>query len=96
MDGRAGRDGDEPNRLLEDDSFCYAYDDNGNLESKTAKVASVCTGGVTGYTYDAEDRLVRIDFPDLSFAGYRYDGLGRGRGPVKARVNCAHLTMFNF
>ena len=29
---------DAANRLLEDDSACYAYDDNGNLESKTAKV----------------------------------------------------------
>jgi len=32
---------------------------------------------VTGYTWDAEDRLVRIDFPGGTFAAYRYDGLGR-------------------
>ncbi len=68
---------DIANRLTEDDAACYAYDANGNLESKTAKVGGACTGGVTGYTYDAQDQLTRIDFPDLSFAAYRYDGLGR-------------------
>ncbi len=68
---------DIANRLTEDDAFCYAYDANGNLTSKTAKVAGACTGGVTTYTYDAQDQLTRIDFPDLTFAAYRYDGLGR-------------------
>ena len=32
---------------------------------------------MTGYSYDAQDQLTRIDFPDLTFAAYRYDGLGR-------------------
>ena len=39
--------------------------------------ARACTGGVTTYTYDAQNQLVRIDFPDLTFAAYRYDGLSR-------------------
>ena len=68
---------DTANRLSEDDSFCYAYDLNGNLANKTAKVAGICTGAVTSYTYDAQDQLIRIDFPDLTFAAYRYDGSGR-------------------
>ena len=41
------------------------------------KVADACTGGVTTFTYDTLDQLIRIDFPDLTFATYRYDGLGR-------------------
>ena len=64
---------DAANRLTEDETFLYTYDANGNLETKTEKVG----GAVTTHTYDAENRLVRIDFPDLTIAEYRYDGLGR-------------------
>jgi YD repeat-containing protein len=81
---RLGRDGQATNnvigvgnRLLEDEQFCYGYDLNGNLETKTVKVAAACTGGVTNFTFDPENRLVRIDFPGGGFAAYRYDGLGR-------------------
>ena len=81
---RLNRDGqvvdstfDGADRLIEDEQFCYVYDVNGNLSSKTAKVASACTGGITSYTWDAEDRLERIDLPGGGFAEYRYDGLGR-------------------
>ena len=65
------------NRLLEDAQFCYAYDANGNLETRTEKVVGACTGVVTTYIYDVEDRLVRIDFPGGGFAEYRYDGQNR-------------------
>ena len=64
---------DAANRLLEDEDFTYTYDANGNLETKTEKVG----GAVTTYSYDAENRLVLIDFPDLTTATYRYDGLAR-------------------
>ncbi len=65
------------NRLTEDDSFCYAYDANGNLTTKTAKVAGACTGAVTTYSWNAQNQLIQIDFPDLTTASYRYDGLAR-------------------
>ena len=68
---------DSANRLTEDDSFCYTYDANGNLTDKTAKVAGVCTGGVTAYGYDIGNKLTQIDFPDLTVATYAYDGFGR-------------------
>ncbi len=68
---------DDANRLTEDDSFCYAYDANGNLVTKTEKVAGVCTGGVTAYGYDIGNKLTQIDFPDFTTATYAYDGLGR-------------------
>ena len=64
---------DIANRLTEDDAFTYTYDANGNLETKTDKV----TLAVTTYTYDAQDQLIQIDFPDLTTASYRYDGVGR-------------------
>jgi RHS repeat-associated protein len=68
---------DAANRLREDQRFCYEYDDNGNLTKKTVKVGNACTGDVTMYTYDAENRLIRIDLPGGGIAKYRYDGLGR-------------------
>ncbi len=63
---------DAGNRLLQDDQFDYTFDDNGNLATKTDRV----TLAVTTYTYDAQDQLVRIDFPDVTFATYAYDALG--------------------
>ena len=64
---------DDGNRLVQDDQFDYTYDDNGNLASKTDRV----TLDATSYSYDAQDQLIRIDFPDATFATYAYDALGR-------------------
>jgi len=61
------------NRLAEDALYTYVYDANGNTETRTRK----STGAVTVYTWDSEDRLTRIDFPDLTYAAYRYDGFDR-------------------
>ncbi len=58
---------DAADRLLEDEDFTYTYDANGNLETKTDKI----TSAVTTYSYDAENRLIQIDFPDLTTASYR-------------------------
>jgi RHS repeat-associated protein len=68
---------DTANRLREDEDACYAYDANGNLATKTAKVTGACTGGVTAYQWDVLNRLVRIDFPDATYAAYSYDAPGR-------------------
>jgi RHS repeat-associated protein len=61
------------NRLTEDATFDYLYDANGDLTRRTERA----TGKVTNYTYDSENRIVRIDLPDSTSATYRYDGLGR-------------------
>lgn len=61
------------NQILADDTFDYSYDANGNLISATERA----TGSATIYSYDSDDQLIRIDFPDSRVATYRYDGLGR-------------------
>jgi len=67
------------NQLTADANFTYQYDDNGNLTRKTL----LATGNYSQYTYDAENRLIKVeDFvagnPTPAFTStYRYDGLGR-------------------
>jgi RHS repeat-associated protein len=67
------------NQLTADATHSYQYDDNGNLTRKTL----LATGNFTQYTYDAENRLTKVeDFvagnPTPAFTStYRYDGLGR-------------------
>ena len=67
------------NQLTADATHSYQYDDNGNLTWKTL----LATGNYTQYTYDAENRLTKVedfvaDTPTPAFTStYRYDGLGR-------------------
>ena len=64
---------DSANRLTADAQFDYTYDANGNLTHKTERAS----GQVTVYTYDSENRMIRIDLPNGTSVTYRYDGLGR-------------------
>jgi len=60
------------NQLTSYDSMTLTYDKNGNLTKKTE------TGvGDTTYSYNYENRLVRIDYPDSDYSTYKYDALGR-------------------
>jgi RHS repeat-associated protein len=67
------------NQLIEDFSFRYKYDSNGNLSKKTFKA----TQNHIDYTYDAENRLTKVEefaagaVTPFAIATYRYDGLGR-------------------
>jgi RHS repeat-associated protein len=61
------------NRLSADASFDYVYDANGNMIRKTDRA----NGQITTFTYDPEDQLTRIDFPNNTSTSYRYDGIGR-------------------
>lgn len=61
------------NQTLEDDTFAYAYDVNGNLTAKTRKA----DGAVTSFVYDAFDQLVQTTLPGGATVTFRYDGLGR-------------------
>ncbi len=80
LGNRLQRDGEtidstigQANQLLNDATFAYIYDNNGNLVQKTDK----STNETTDYIYDAENRLIRINLPGGNVAQYRYDGLGR-------------------
>jgi RHS repeat-associated protein len=67
------------NQLTADATHSYQYDDNGNLTRKTFLV----TGNFTQYTYDAENRLTKVEEfaagnpTAVATSTYRYDGLGR-------------------
>ena len=67
------------NQLTADAIHSYQYDDNGNVTRKTF----LATGNFTAYTYDAENRLTKVeDFvagnpTPTATSTYRYDGLGR-------------------
>jgi YD repeat-containing protein len=67
------------NQLTADATHSYQYDDNGNLTRKTF----LATGNFTQYTYDAENRLTKVEEfvagnpTAFATSTYRYDGLGR-------------------
>jgi len=69
---RLGTTVDAGNRLLEDGSYIYSYDANGNLIQKTSKA----TMATTTYTYDSENRLTQVSGPGM-LVSYRYDPFGR-------------------
>ncbi len=52
------------------DQYSYAYDDAGNLISKTD------AQGVTSYTFDAINRLASLTEPSGKVTAYTYDGAG--------------------
>lgn len=53
------------------DGVSYTYDGNGNRLTKTD------AAGLSTYTYDYENRLVRVDLPGGQFVEFAYDALGR-------------------
>ena len=63
---------DSDNALLEDGDFIYTYDAQGNRIEKTSKI----TGGKTTYSYDPDNRLVKVETPS-TLARYKYDPFGR-------------------
>jgi RHS repeat-associated protein len=67
------------NQLTEDSQLIFEYDANGNQTKKTSKA----TNNFTVYSYDAENRLVKVEEfaagnpTPLATSTYRYDSLGR-------------------
>ena len=64
---------DAANRLLENSSFTYTYDADGNQTGKTDKA----TLEQTVYGFDSESQLKQVDLPDGTVFAAKYDGLGR-------------------
>jgi RHS repeat-associated protein len=62
---------DAAGRLIAVQGVTYVYDANGNLIARSG------SSGATTYTYDFENRLTGIGFPDGTSAAYQYDALGR-------------------
>jgi RHS repeat-associated protein len=60
------------NQLTSYDSITFTYDKNGNLTRKTQNGTDITT-----YTFDYENRITRIDYPDETCSAYKYDSLGR-------------------
>ncbi len=52
-------------------SVSYTYDENGNIETASDE------GGTTTFTHDADDYLVRIDYPGNRYLIFGYDDAGR-------------------
>jgi RHS repeat-associated protein len=69
---RIGTTVDAGNRLLEDATYTYQYDDSGNLTQKTHKTS----GEITIHSYDTENRLIQVTKPGMT-ASYKYDPFGR-------------------
>ena len=65
---------DEANRLtnitIAGEAFTLAYDDNGNLTSKSGPVS-----GTTSYTWNARNQLISLSSPTGS-ASFKYDAMG--------------------
>ena len=64
----------ELNQLLEDDTYTYTWDHDGNLAARTEKAAP---SRVTAYTFNTENRLVRVTLPDGGIVAFTYDIAGR-------------------
>ena len=64
---------DAANRLLSDATTDYAYDNEGNLLSRTVRAS----GAVTHYTWNALHQLTSITLPGGATTSYRYDALNR-------------------
>ncbi len=63
---------DDANRLIQDATYTYTYDNNGNMTSKT----DIATSLTTTFTYNARNQLTQINGPNLT-ATFRYDGKDR-------------------
>jgi RHS repeat-associated protein len=63
---------DSGNRLLDDGTYTYTYDHDGNMTKKVKKVG----GDTTTYSYNSEDQLIGIVTPTQTIS-YKYDAIGR-------------------
>ena len=80
------------NRLASDGTYNYAYDDEGNMTTRT----EIATGNQTLYTYDYRNRLTEVDTKPFGgsqtvLAQYTYDALNRRIMVVEGGTTTATL-----
>lgn len=70
---------DAGGRLVEDEDFCFGYDDNGSLVERRAKASGQCQQVVADveYVYSADNRLLEVRSGGGVVTSFAYDGLGR-------------------
>jgi len=77
---------DDRDRLLTENGTTYGYDDNGNLTSKS---------GEATYTWDFEERLIRVDKTDGTVVTHAYDADGnRVRTEITPSTGPPQFTNF--
>lgn len=64
---------DAANQLLQDETYTYTYDANGNRQTRDSRTG----GALTRYEYDSENRLTRVTLPTGDWVRFAYDPLGR-------------------
>ncbi len=81
------------NQLTSYDSITFNYDKNGNLTKKTQNGSDITT-----YTFDYENKITRIDYPDETYSAYKYDALGRRieKRDRSGNINCYYYDGQNF
>ena len=74
----------EGNQLISENGVSYAYDKNGNLIGKTD------TSGLTTYSYDYENRLIKVVMPNGTVSEFKYDPFGRR---IEKKVTDSGITI---
>ena len=73
----------------------YAYDTRGNLTNTTTYDTILNPLESVNMTYDAGNRLTRVDYPGGKFLAFTYDSAGRRQSSVDQlghRLNCSYDT----
>lgn len=65
---------DSEGRLIKAGATEFRYNSNGNLIERNSG------NGTTQYTYDADNKLITIEYPDGTYSKYTYDALGKRIG----------------
>lgn len=88
---------DAGNRLLEDSTFTFSYDANGNLIEQITKA----NGDRTVYTYNVENQLIRVEkftiaggLNPVLVAVYRYDVLARRIAKEVTQAGITTITRY--
>jgi RHS repeat-associated protein len=69
----------------------YTYDLNGNQIQKSVQIGQSPNPSISQYSYDFENRLTRITYPQGAPSEYTYDGLGKRISTTESGVTTRYL-----